>query len=282
MIAVITPVEPQRVPIRDAAMYGNGACNSLTADQFISMAQQLRPELSDIRQLNHVDGASPASSISAYLEPDGAFSLVFRRGDGDCLAGCINNEYWYVKADDTCAPQQAGYYKRTFKSDGNCFEESGAAMWDEPRALDPQYACGANLMPQNLVGSHQLHARGVLQACARSGETIAPMSIDKAITLEVAQDAADLAKATVTLQDVGHPLLDGRKLTAEVVRRRVIVHVQESNLPSTCFKQNQLDLEYDFEGLGGRSLYLMEVDTPDCSNKPDDYCKGYVELSLTP
>jgi len=281
MIAVITPVDPQRVPIRDAATIGTGVCGATTTDQFIAMAQQLRPELSEIRQLSHVDSGPGASSISAYLEPDGTFSLVFRRGDGDCFAGCVDNEYWYVKADDKCAPQQVGYYKRTNNPNANCFDESGLAMWDEPRALDPQFACGANLMPQNVAGSHELHARGVLQGCARSGETIAPMSIDKVIKLDVEQDAAELAKATITLLDVGHPLLDGRKLNAEVVRRRVVVHAQESNLPNKCIKQSQVDLEYDFEGLGGRSLYLMEVDTPDCSNKPDDYCKGYIELSLT-
>lgn len=279
-IAVFPPAEPLRVPIRDAAMYGAGICTGTTAEQFIAMAQKLRPELSDIRQLNHVDTSPGASSISAYLEADGTFSLVFRRGDGDCFAGCINNEYWYVESDEKCAPTQVGYYKRSQRQDSNCFDESGAAMWDEPRALDPKYACEANLMPQNVAGSHELRARGVLQGCARSGETIAPMSIDKIIKLDVEQDASQLAKATVTLHDVGHPLLDERKLTAEVVRRRVVVHLQESNLPNKCIKQNQVDLEYDFEALGGRSLYLMQVDTPDCDNKPDDYCKGYVELSL--
>lgn len=272
------PSDHLRVPIRDPNSYGGNACSSTSIEQFIARAQQLRPELADIRELAHVDSSPGMTSISAYLEADFTLTLVFRRGDGDCAAGCIDNEYWYFKSDDACAPRQAGYYKRADDPNRNCYVESGAPLWNEPRPLDPKLSCGANLTPQDVSGSHQLRARGVVQACARSGESIAPMSIDELIKLDVMQDSAQPSHATITLHGVGHALLDDRKLNADVVRRQLSVHVSD-NQPGNCIKQSQLDLSYDFEGLAERRLFLMQVDTPDCS-QPNDYCKGYVELSL--
>ena len=268
-----------RVPIRDAATVGGGECGNSTVAQFIARAQQARPELRGIDLVPSTQSPGDASA-TAYLEPDGTFSVVFRSGDGDCFSGCIDNSYWYFAAGAQCLPEQRGYYARKHDNEANCVHESGTSLWSEPGMLDPMLVCGADLKPQNIAGSYKLQARGVIQPCARSGEKLPAQSIDKAIQLEIVQDAMHPDKGTVTLSDVGHPLIDGRKLSASILRRHITLHTEESNTPSTCLKQSQLDLDYDFEAIAARRLYLMQVDTPDCT-KPDDYCKGYVELGLS-
>lgn len=270
---------PLRIPVRSPEAYGGGECSNTRLDQFIARAQEARPELRGIDlPPSGVFGGS--ATASAYLEPDGRFQVVFRRGDGDCVAGCIDNEYWYFDSGPGCAPEQVGYYSSIDDNAGNCFHESGMALWGEPHMRDPQYVCGADLKPQNLAGRYPLHARGVLQPCARSGEKLAPMSIDKTITLEITQDSAQPGKGTVTLHDLGHPLLDERKLPATIVRRKVSVQGPLDAAASSCPGQSQLDLVYDFEDLAGRQLRLTQVESPDCS-KPEEICKGFVELGLS-
>jgi hypothetical protein len=269
---------PARSPLYPAGELGRGACSNTSVRQVIDAVHESHPDLSDITRLVDPENRSDGSFVIAYLRADGGFSLVFKRGDGDCVAGCINNEYWYFNTQELCTPELVGHYRRN--ASGPCIEEEGIPLWDEPRPTDPLYVCNASQKPEAISGSYRFRVQGEAQPCVRAGEALQLRKIDETITVELKQDSAEPTRGTLTMHGVGHPLIDDRVLPAEFQRRRVTAHEERSNLPSRCPQQSTLDVSYDFEGAGSRQLQLMEVNTPDC-NQPDDYCKGYWQLTLS-
>jgi hypothetical protein len=155
-------------------------------------------------------------------------------------------------------------------------------MWGRPSALDPAYVCGAATRAESISETYCLRARGERLPCLRSSELpMKPQPIDSVLTLVIAQDPHDLTQGSVRLTGTGSALIDERVLPAQFTRRRLSVHVEDSNLPSSCLHQNTLQLSYDLEGFGSQELRLDEVDTPACT-QADAYCKGYVQLQLSP
>ena len=58
------------------------------------------------------------SFIYAFATETG-FAVTFKRGGGDCPAGCAENEYWYFVTDPACAPMQVGHFNAAW-GPGNC------------------------------------------------------------------------------------------------------------------------------------------------------------------
>src|SRR5262249_31943844 len=152
--------------------------------------------------------------VFSYLRDDGSFALVVKRGSGDCPAGCTDNEYWYFETDAKCAPQALGHYHAGFDYSANCITIEGERHWNVPRAIDPTSVCGERNDSQSISGAHHFHATGMRWPCALSGQRLDPIQVDKMITIEIAQNAADLSRCKVTVSGLGESWLDGRSFDA--------------------------------------------------------------------
>jgi hypothetical protein len=133
-------------PVTDPDATGSGACAARTLGEIIAEIHEANPDLANITTLydpnNPLIGAS--QSIHAFRAGDG-FRLVFVRGTGDCPAGCINNEYWYFETNDSCESVSVGHYAREYDGADNCYQLTGAPLWNHPEP-QPDGACeGVNL-----------------------------------------------------------------------------------------------------------------------------------------
>jgi hypothetical protein len=236
------------------------------------------PELADIETLYAPDPnrGGDGSFIYAFQKPDGTFALVFKRGGGDCPAGCTENDYWYFDTTSQCDVSEAGYTRRYF--DGACLMPDQLPKWGIPPAAPPESICGASMEPQDLSGDYEIYLCGQASAC--STKDAEPTTLPGVVTLHIAQDPANLALGTVTLSGTGEPLIDGRELNATFERRRFHVEERVTNLPAQCEESHELTLDYDFEGFGLQHLSFFQVSTPDCEGNPGDYCKGSIEADL--
>lgn len=73
-----------------------------------------------------------SQNIIVFEHPDG-WDIAFWQGEGDCPAGCINNRYWYFSVMQDGRVSKAGEYVRSFNSQKNEFDVSGAPMWGVPK-----------------------------------------------------------------------------------------------------------------------------------------------------
>ena len=268
--------------LTDPAAIGAGDCGTTTLADTLARIVADHPELGDITTI--FDPSSPFGGDGSFVYPyrpaDGGFAIVFKRGSGDCPAGCTDNEYWYFETRAACAPVQVGHYHPAWVQgpNGNCLSKDGDAMWGSPPPPDPVIVCGASLAPEDIQGTHRFRACGQRVPCsdkAAPGETV-----DTTITVEVTQNAGDPTTGTVRITGSGNVLVDGRALPATFQKRRFAVSEEYSNLPSACPEQHTLVLRYDFEGFGERTLSLEEMATPDCGS-PGVYCKGSLNLGLS-
>ena len=102
-----------------------------SANEAIALAQLQFPNLRDIRQTPpRTIGAS--TQITAKDAPDG-WQLVFWKGDGDCMAGCINNYYWYVSVNRSGIATLTGEYAREYDAGANTFKIRGQPLWGVPQ-----------------------------------------------------------------------------------------------------------------------------------------------------
>jgi hypothetical protein len=223
-------------------------------------------------------GGDPPAVVVPYRDEDGGFSLVFRRGSGDCPSGCIDNEYWYFQTDSKCEPQQVGHYAEDNSEDGTCFDVQGLPMWKTPKPMDPSYQCGADMTPQSISGSYTLGASGTQTACTDKAGAEPQVAVAMAVTMTIAQDPGDLSKGTVTFQGTGSAVVDGQPLPATFKRRRFDASASWSNLPATCPEDSGVSATYDFEGYAPGTLRAGESRTLDCSTGA--YCKGELQLDL--
>jgi hypothetical protein len=129
--------------LTDVSTQGSGACAGVSAAQVIAAMQSAHPELADIPSTRDPDISGDGSFVFSYLRADGSFALVVKRGDGDCVAGCVSNEYGYFATDATCTPQEVGHYSRVFAgaSNLNCYVIEGTALWGVPSAAEPADVC---------------------------------------------------------------------------------------------------------------------------------------------
>lgn len=267
--------EPPGVELTDFDAVGHGACADVTLLDAVEQARALRPDLVDITALYvsrpDVVGGD-GSFIYAFERPDGGFALVFKRGSGDCPAGCINKDYWYFETDSDCQVEAIG---ETHPSSGECIPRDELPRWGIPRAPLPSAVCDADLSAQDLRGTYGVITCGKLQACVMSGEKMNEQPLSIALTLSIEQDETDLSRGTVAISGTGEPMLDGVEFPAKFEGRSFTVSTRSDDEPSSCINFWSLDWSYDFEGIGSRSLQFEHSHTRDCA-KPDGYCKGYV------
>ena len=101
------------------------------ADAAIAAVQARFPVVAKIQRVPaNVIGAS--TGITVIDRSDG-WDLVFREGSGDCMAGCINNRYYYFSVKKDASIKQAGEYSRIYNADKNNYEANGSPMWDIPK-----------------------------------------------------------------------------------------------------------------------------------------------------
>jgi hypothetical protein len=273
------PSEAPGLPISEPTATGQGACSGVTLADAIAQARVLRPDLDDVTLLaaQNSDPTFDGSRIYAFQRPDGGFDLVFKRGSGDCPAGCIYRDYFYFATNTDCEVELVGEHHSHNPS--SCIPTDQLPRWDVPPAALPNQICDADLTPQDLTGRYGLVTCGSALACALSGDKTNEAPLPVALDLSITQDPSDLSQGTITLDGSGEPLLDGKTFPATFQRRSFAVYVHESNLPAMCPEEWSLSFDYDFEGLGPRHLSLTMMQTPDCA-KPDDYCKGYVNADF--
>jgi len=81
-------------PTADPNAKGKGACAARSVAQIVSQIHTAHPELADVQAIFDPNVAlGDGSFVYAYLTPAGGIDLVFKRGGGDCPAGCTENEY---------------------------------------------------------------------------------------------------------------------------------------------------------------------------------------------
>ena len=106
------------------------AAVAMTVDELIAQARATFPEL---EKLLLRPTPSPFDPDRLFvLARETHWDLVFMHGSGDCVAGCLNAEYWYYSAwpDGTITPQ--GHFSRHFESATNSYREEGARLWGIP------------------------------------------------------------------------------------------------------------------------------------------------------
>jgi hypothetical protein len=143
------PTAAPGAPAYDLTGPGPGACANSTLEAVIAGVHRSWPELTDVTRLSRPDpdrGGGDGSRIYAFLQEQ-AFALAFRRGGGDCPAGCTENEYWYFVTDDTCTARQVGHYRAAWAT-GTCLSAAGAPLWGLPSPPDPMVVCRTENHPQ--------------------------------------------------------------------------------------------------------------------------------------
>lgn len=270
---------PPGPALRSRDAIGSGACAGKTLGGVLDAIHAAHPELADIATIyDPAPGAiGDGSFVYPFALPDGGFAIVFKRGGGDCPAGCTENEYWYFRTDAACVPSSVGHYHPTFGP--KCITIDGSPMWATPNALDPASICAADLTPQDVSGTYALCADGKRTACTDKAGAESFVPIASALTMTIAQRAGDRSKGTVTLAGTGHPLIDGVPLDATFERRRFDAKLDFSNLPAECPRQYQIEVRYDFEGIAiPGHLHLFETMTLACPGSA--YCKGLVDADF--
>ncbi len=270
---------PPGTPAYELAQKGLGACADSSLVRVIAAVHQGWPALADVTELYRDDPnrLGDGSFIYAFANGTG-FALVFRRGGGDCPAGCTENEYWYFVTDAACAPTQVGHYGADWGA-GSCLMTSGHPMWGIPGPPPPGVVCGADNTPTQLGGVYNFRATGTRTACTEKAGSEPQFSVTLSLTLSVAQVAGDLSRGTVTVEGTGHQLIDGQPIPATFTRQRFTAAREMSNLPSTCIDQFSIQIQHDFESTQPGRLEFFEVRSLNCPPS-QEYCKGAIGLDL--
>ncbi len=74
-------------------------------------------------------GGGLTEGFPVLVDQDGAgWRITFHHGWGDCMAGCLNNEYWFYSVDKGVATK-SGYYRNALDGAQNAYVEMGAIPW---------------------------------------------------------------------------------------------------------------------------------------------------------
>jgi len=120
---------------------GLGECAGVTLADAILQVRALRPDLADVTVLFTSDAFTDGSFIYAFQRADGGFALAFKRGSGDCLAGCIQNDYWYFETGAGCKVEQIGEAHPTHT--GACVPAAQLPRWGVPPEAQGITICDA-------------------------------------------------------------------------------------------------------------------------------------------
>jgi hypothetical protein len=151
--------------LTDLSTQGRGTCAGVTAANVVAAMRGAHPELADIPSTREPGVGGDQSFVFSYLRDDGSFALIVKRGDGDCVSGCISKEYWYFDTDEMCKPRQVGHYNDAFNDAGNCYAITGEPMWDVPSKADPAYVCKTGSAQSNMDDAGTIHDTGVGDVC---------------------------------------------------------------------------------------------------------------------
>jgi hypothetical protein len=254
---------------------GRGGCASRTLGQVIQSVYGLDPELADITSLYDPWATTfDGSFIYAFGKDDGGFALAFKRGGGDCPAGCTLNEYWYFQTDESCKIVQVGHLDLTQNS---CLPADQKALWGQP-PLAPSGYCGVSDAPEDLNGTYDVAACGTQGPCSLDAKGAA-IPVMQWLRIVIAQDPQNPSVGTVTFVDPTLPELDGTPIAATFKRRSFSASLSMSNLPADCIEQRTIGFDYDFDNYGQSQLTVNLVQTPNCATAAN-YCKGYVNAKL--
>jgi hypothetical protein len=260
----------------DAATPGSNACAGQTLKDVLVAIRAAQPALADIVTIYNPaqQGSSDGNFIYPYQQSDGGFAVTFKRGQGDCPAGCTDNTYDYFQTDANCAPMAIGHYRAI---SGSCLQVQGDPMWGHPAPPpDPSMVCGADNTPRNISGTFTFRAQGQSQPCATGWDKANANTLDATITVLVGQNGADLANGTVIVQGTGSALIDGVHLPARFIRQRFEATLQKSNVPSNCPQESSVSVQFDFENALPGTLTMSQSSDANCSA-----CKGALSATLT-
>lgn len=120
---------------------GSGACAGQELGSVIDAVPRTDPAVADILDADNVltgrERPDGTVIVFAFATPEG-FRLILHRG-WRCESGCIDNEYFFFETDDSCMPQQVGYFKAV--ADGLCWHVEGEPLWNYIIPVDPEDHC---------------------------------------------------------------------------------------------------------------------------------------------
>jgi hypothetical protein len=268
------PVSPPGVYLtnKSATASGPSPCAVTPLGDVLDAIRAADPSLADIQTLyDPTAGGGDGSFIYAYDVGVLGFDIVFKRGLGDCLAGCTENDYQYFTTGPSCRPAKVGHYHAAWGS-GTCLTVDGTPMWARPLPPDPITVCGEDNSPRDVRGTYVVRAQGSRMACAPGA---APNALDAAVQLVVEQDPTDLGSGFVTFSATGDPLVDGVKLPARFQRQRFDAAYMGSFPPGACPRATSVTAHYDFEGWEPGGIEALDVAGQSCGA-----CKGGMSVAL--
>jgi hypothetical protein len=102
-----------------------------SADAAITAVQARFPEMAKIKKA--APGIIGATTDIKIFDRGEGWELAFVEGWGDCMAGCINNRYYYFSVRKDGRITKVGEYARVFNEATNTYQTSGVPMWGVPR-----------------------------------------------------------------------------------------------------------------------------------------------------
>jgi hypothetical protein len=272
-----SPVDPPGVYLTSATQTatatGVSACGSTTLGAVLDQIRADDATLADITTIyDPATATSDGSFIYAYDVGVSGFDIVFKRGLGDCPAGCTENDYQYFSTGSACKPMKVGHYHATWGT-GTCLTVDGAPMWTHPLPPDPLTVCGSDNSPHDLRGTYSVHASGQRTVCAVNA---AASPVDAQVQFVVEQDSKDLSSGFVTFSATGDPLVDGVRLPARFQRQRFDAALMTNPTPGTCAVKAAITARYDLEGFQPGGIESLSNGDAACGG-----CKGSMSVVLT-
>jgi hypothetical protein len=216
--ALVMQVRPTLIP-NSSDTVGVGACATTSIASFVALVHEQVPELGDIDTFlaAPIYGQPPLDEAASYYQAairQETMLVVLRRCIGEVVDGvCGDEQLWFFRADGQCQPAAAGTYRDTLV-DG-CYQVEGGVpnefSFAELSVPDPQ-RCDFDPMPEALSGTTALLGVVVQSFCGAQG--LAPVSL----RMTVAQDAANLSQAWVTLSGASAACIDGVSIRGQVVQ----------------------------------------------------------------
>jgi hypothetical protein len=268
------PVEPPGIYLTSETATASGVspCGTATLGSVLAAIRAAHPELADIQTLfDPAISSADGSYISAYDVGTLGFDVVFKRGLGDCAAGCTENDYQYFSTEASCLPTQVGHYHAAWGT-GTCLTVEGTPMWTHPLPPDPLTICGEDNSPRDLRGTYTFHASGQRATCAPGAVTT---PLDGTIQVVIDQDPKNLGSGAVTFSLTGDPLVDGVTLPARFQRWRFDAALMSSYPPSSCSRASTVTARYDFEGYQPGGIDALDYADATCGT-----CKGSLNVGL--
>jgi hypothetical protein len=262
--------------LTSATVVGTGSCQGVSLNDVLAAIRAANPELASVQTIYGPAGTTgDGSFVYPYARADGGFDVVFKQGQGDCAAGCTENDYVYFSTDAACAPVQVGHFHASWYV-GGCLQITGTPMWNHPPPPDPLTVCGQDIVLGDLTGTYQLHAVGQRTPCtlASANGSVKAGSLDEMVELTIRQTAGDPTTGTVTFTGTGHALVDGVPLPAQFQLRRFDASLTSSD--ATCPSGRSVTARYDFAGDQTGGIEVIEKSNA-CSS-----CLGSMTLMLTP